>query len=197
MIFLVSDLLDAPKRARVYSKIDLHSTYHLIRIIEDDKWKTIFYTHYSSYKWLVMPFGLMNVPLAFQYLMNKLFADILGMYIIIYSNNILIYSDNIAEHRKPIREVLCWLHANGLYILSNKYVFHYNKIEFLGFILDLYGVQMDDSKISIIQKWPMFWYLKDIQVFLGFANFYRYFIYSYSRIVTLFTQLTHKLVSWN
>jgi len=107
LIFLVSDLLNTPKRARVYSKIDLHSTYHLIRITKDDKWKTTFYIHYSSYKWLVIPFGLMNVPSAFQYLMNKIFADILDMYIMIYLDDILIYSDNIAEHRKPVREVLC------------------------------------------------------------------------------------------
>jgi len=72
--------------------------------------------------------------------MNKIFADILDMYIMIYLDDILIYSDNIAEHRKPVREVLCWLHANGLYILSKKCIFYYNKIEFLGFILGLYGV---------------------------------------------------------
>jgi len=98
--------LDAPKKARVYSKIDLHSAYHLVRITEGKEWKTAFHTRYESYKWLVMPFGLTNAPLAFQYLMNEIFANILDMCTVIYLDDILIYSDSIAEHKKHVKEVL-------------------------------------------------------------------------------------------
>ena len=129
--------------------------------------------------------------------MNEIFTDILDVCTMICLDDILIYLDSIAEYKKHVREVLQWLYANGLYVLPNKCVFHYNKVEFLGFILDPYRVQMDNSKVSVIQEWPIPQYLKDIQVFFGFANFYRYFIYGYSRIVTSLTQLTLKLVPWN
>jgi len=98
--------LDAPKKARVYSKIDLHSAYHLVRITKGKEWKTAFRTHYRSYEWLVMPFGLTNAPSAFQYLMNEIFANILDMCTVIYLDDILIYSDSIAEHKKHVKEVL-------------------------------------------------------------------------------------------
>ena len=121
---LIMDLLDAPIKARVYSKIDLRSAYHLVRIVEGDKWKTIFRTHYSLYEWLVMPFGLSNAPSAFQRFMNELFSDLLDVCVVIYLDDILIYSDNISEHKKHIKEILRRLRANDLYASSSKCVFH-------------------------------------------------------------------------
>ena len=115
----------------------------------------------------------------------------------IYLDDILIYSDSIAEHKDHVREVLQQLRINGLFASPNKCVLHCDKVEFLGFILGPHGVQMDDSKVSVIQEWPTPRRLKDIQAFLGFANFYRCFIHSYSRIATPLIQLTHKSVSWN
>jgi len=124
LIPLVSDLLDAPKKARIYTKIDLYSAYHLVCIAEEDKWKTTFRTRYSSYKWLVMLFRLANAPSAFQQLMNEIFADLLDIHVVVYLDNILIYSNNLVEHKKHVREVLKCLRKNGLYASPNKYTFH-------------------------------------------------------------------------
>ena len=105
-ILLVTDLLDAPKRARYYTKIDLRSAYHLVRIAKGEEWKTAFRTHYGSFKWLVMSFGLSNAPSAFQRFMNKIFSDLLDIYMVVYLDNILIYSDDLESHKEHVREVL-------------------------------------------------------------------------------------------
>jgi len=103
---LLNDLLDAPRKACVYSKIDLKSAYHLVHIAKGDEWKTAFCTCYGSFEWLVMPFGLSNAPLAFQHFMNNIFSDVLDVFVLIYLDDILIYSDNMDDHRKHVKEVL-------------------------------------------------------------------------------------------
>ena len=95
---LITDLLDSPGRARIYTKIDLQHAYHLVRIAEGDEWKTAFRTRYGSFEWLVMPFGLTNAPAAFQRFMNDIFSDMLDVCVIIYLDDILIYSDNKELH---------------------------------------------------------------------------------------------------
>jgi len=196
-ILLITDLLDASKKARVYSKIDLRSAYHLVRITEGDEWKTTFHTCYGSYEWLVMPFGLSNAPSAFQHFMNELFSDLLDVCVVIYLDNILIYLDNILEHKKHVKEVLRRLRANDLYASSSKCVFYCQQVEFLGYILGPQGVQIDKSKVQVIQDWPTPCYLRDVQAFLGFANFYRHFIHNYSKITVPLTCLTCKSCPWN
>jgi len=148
---LVSDLLNAPKKAQVYSKIDLRSAYHLVHIAQGDKWKTLFRTRYGSYKWLVMPFGLSNVPSAFQRFMNEIFADLLDVCVVIYLDDILIYSNNLEEHREHIKEILRRLQKNKLYASPTKCTFHQHKVEFLGFIINSDGLQMDPQKVQTIK----------------------------------------------
>ena len=95
---LISDLLDSPSRAKIYTKIDLWHTYHLVQIAPGDEWKTVFRMHYGSYEWLVMPFGLTNAPAAFQWFVNTTFADMLDISVVIYLDNILIYSGDMDSH---------------------------------------------------------------------------------------------------
>jgi len=104
---LISDLLDSPSCAKIYSKIDLRHAYHLVRIALGDEWKTAFRTCYGSYEWLVMPFGLTNAPAAFQQFVNAVFADMLDVCVVVYLNDILIYSKDMESHQQHIREVLC------------------------------------------------------------------------------------------
>ncbi|KAG6327832.1 hypothetical protein ID866_11257 [Astraeus odoratus] len=96
---LISDLLDSPSCAKIYTKIDLQHAYHLVWIAPGDEWKTVFWTCYGSYEWLVMPFGFTNAPAAFQCFVNTIFADMLDICIIIYLDNILIYSGNKESHK--------------------------------------------------------------------------------------------------
>ena len=103
---LITDLLDAPQKARIYTKIDLQHVYHLVWIAEGNEWKTAFQTHYGSFEWLVMPFGLTNGPAAFQRFMNDIFRDLLDQCVVVYLDNILIYSNNPKQHMKHVWEVL-------------------------------------------------------------------------------------------
>ena len=95
---LISDLLDSPRKAQVYSKIDLCHAYYLVCIADSDEWKTAFRTHYGSFEWSVMPFGLTNASVAFQWFMNNIFSDLLDVCVVIYLDDILIYSNNMSEH---------------------------------------------------------------------------------------------------
>src|SRR5882762_2720090 len=191
---LITDLLDSSGKARIYTKIDLQHAYHLVRIAEGDEWKTAFRTRYGSFEWQVMPFGLTNSPAAFQRFMNDIFADMLDVCVIVYLDDILIYSDNIEQHREHVREVL---RHNGLFAGINKCTFHADSVEYLGYILSPTGLSMDPAKVQTIQDWPEPRKVKDIQSFLGFANFYRRFIHEYSDIVIPLTRLTRKDLKWN
>jgi hypothetical protein len=194
---LISDLLDVPRKARVYTKIDLAHAYHLVRIAEGDEWKTAFRTRYGSFEWRVIPEGLSNAPAAFQRFMNDVFADLLDVYVIIYLDDILVYSNDPSEHAAHVREVLRRLRKHGMYARVEKCYFSVDTVEYLGYILSPEGLSMDESKVEVIKNWPIPRKVKDIQSFLGFANFYRRFIHQYSDIVIPLTRLTRKGIPWN
>ena len=133
--------------------------------------KTAFRTRYGSFEWLIMPFRLTNAPAAFQRFMNDIFSDLLDVSMIIYLDDILIYSNNPADHKKHVCEVLHCLHENGLYTHLDKCHFSEDTVEYLGFILSKERLKMDPSKVQTIQDWPEPRKVKDVQSFLGFANF--------------------------
>jgi hypothetical protein len=194
---LISDLLDTPRKARVFTKIDLRHAYHLVHIAEGEEWKTTFRTHYGSFEWLVIPFGLTNAPAAFQRFMNDIFSDMLDVNVIVYLDDILIYSDNMTQHKAHIKEVLRRLRKNGLYAVPQKCEFHKDTVEYLGFILSPDSLRMAEDKVKIILDWPEPQKVKDIQSFLGFCNFYHQFINRYSDIVIPLTRLTCKRTPWD
>ena len=196
-LLLITDLLDAPRKAHVYTKIDLWHAYHLVCIAEGDEPKTAFWTHYRSYKWCVMPFRLTNAPAAFQHFMNDIFADLLDVCTIIYLDDILIYSNSMSNHILHVREALQCLWDNGLYASTEKCEFHSISMEYLGFILSPDNLMMDPGKIQVIQDWPEPCKVQDIQSFLGFTNFYWQFIYNYSDIIIPLTCLIWKGTPWH
>jgi len=194
---LISDLLDSPSHAKIYSKIDLQHAYHLIRIALGDAWKTAFRTCYGSYEWLVMPFSLTNAPAAFQHFVNTIFTDMLDICIIVYLDDILIYSKDMDSHQQHVWEVLHCLQLHGLFAKPEKCKFHSDSVEYLGYCLSPEGLTMSPDKIQTISDWPEPQKVKDIQSFLGFTNFYCQFIFNYSDIVVPLTQLTQKDAPWN
>jgi len=139
-----------------------------------------------------MSFGLTNVPTAFQQFINNIFSDLLDVCVVIYLDDILIYSNNMSEYHQHVKEVLKHLHKAGLYVKAEKCKFYSKSVEYLGYILSPSGLTMSDTKIKIIQDWPEPKKVKDIQSFLGFANFYHQFIFNYLDIVILSTYLTWK-----
>jgi len=194
---LISDLLDSPSHAKIYSKIDLQHAYHLIRIALGDEWKTAFHTHYGSYEWLVMPFGLTNAPAAFQHFVNTIFADMLDVCVVMYLDDILIYSKDMESHQQHVREVLHHLRLHGLFAKPEKCEFHSDLVEYLGYHLSPDSLTMSPDKIQTISNWPEPRKVKDIQSFLGFTNFYCRFIFNYSGIMVPLTRLTRKDAPWN
>jgi len=164
----------------------------LVCIAEGDEWKTAFRTHYGAFEWSVMPFRLTNAPVAFQRFMNDMFSDLLDVCIVVYLDDILIYSNDITQHWSHIKEVLKRLRKTGLYVKAEKCEFHSDSVKYLGYVLSPSGLTMSDTKVKTIQEWPEPKKVKDIQSFLGFANFYRCFIFNYSDIVILLTRLTRK-----
>jgi len=143
-----------------------------------------------------MPFGLTNAPAAFQRFMNDIFSNLLDVCVVIYLDDILIYLNNMSEHHWHVKEVLKHLCKAGLYAKAEKCEFHSKSVEYLGYILSPSSLTMSDDKIKIIQDWPEPKKVKDIQFFLGFANFYRQFIFNYSDIVISLTHLTQKDIPW-
>ena len=176
--------------------LDLHHAYHLVHIAGGDKWKTAFCTHYGSFEWIVMPIGLINAPSAFQRFMNNIFFDLLDMTVTIYLDDILIYSDDPLKHKEHVYKILCRLQKHGLYCHPDKCKFSVDSVEYLGFILSKDSLKMDSTKIQTIMDWLEPRKVKDIQSFLGFANFYCCFISKYSKIVVPLTCLTHKGTQW-
>jgi hypothetical protein len=130
-------------------------------------------------------------------LSTTVFADLLDVCVIVYLDDILIYSADKASHKEHVREVLCRLHKHGLYAKPEKCEFHTESTEYLGYLLSPSGLTMSPDKVQTIQDWPEPCKVKDIQSFLGFANFYHRFIDNYSDIVTPLTRLTHKSAPWS
>jgi hypothetical protein len=175
----------------------LRHAYHLIHIREGDEWKTTFRTKYRSFEWLVMPFGLSNAPGTFQRFMNDVFADMLDVCVVVYLDNILIYSSNKTTHHKQVKEVLRRLWKHRLYAKPEKCEFDCKSVEYLSYILSPAGLTMASDKVQTIQDWPEPRRVKDIQSFLGFANFYQRFIYNFSDITVPLTRLTRKNIPFN
>ncbi len=195
-LLLIPDLLDCLQSARSFTKIDLCGTYNLVRIADGDEWKTAFRTRYGSYKFQVMHYGLTNAPASFQRFMNNVFKDLLDICVVVYLDDILIYSDNPEIHTTHVLEVLRQLRTNNLYAKIEKCKFSIITTEFLGFVISPEGLRMDKAKIQVIRDWPVPRKVKDIQSFLGFANFYCRFITKFSDISVPLTRLTHKDAPW-
>lgn len=176
--------------ATVFSKLDLRNAYHLVRIREGDEWKTAFNTHLGHFEYLVMPFGLTNAPAVFQALVNDVLRDLLNRVIFVYLDDILIFSRTYEEHVGHVREVLKRLMENKLYVKAEKCEFHVTTVNFLGYVVEKGQLRPDPVKVKAVEDWPTPSTRKQLQRFLGFANFYRRFVKNYSRIAAPLTGLT-------
>ncbi|KAL3973506.1 potassium voltage-gated channel Eag-related subfamily H member 3 [Sarotherodon galilaeus] len=187
---LISSAFETLQEATVFTKLDLRSAYHLVRIRRGDEWKTAFNTPRGHYEYLVMPFGLTNAPAVFQSLINDVLRDFLNGFVFVYLDDILIFSRSVEEHVGHVRAVLQRLLENRLFVKAEKCDFHADSISFLGYVLEKGQIRPDPRKIQVIAEWPTPASRKDLQKFLGFANFYRRFIKNYSRVVLPLTSLT-------
>jgi hypothetical protein len=189
---LISELLDRIKGKKYFTKLDLRDAFHQLRVAMGDEWKTAFRTRYGHFEYTVMPFGLTGAPGTFQAYVNDALREFLDEFCVVYLDDILIFSETLEEHIQHVRKVLLRLKECGLFVKLPKCEFHVQKLSFLGFIISPDGISMDPQRISTIVEWPVPESVYDVQVFLGFANFYRRFIDGYSRVVLPITQLLRK-----
>lgn len=187
---LMSTAFEMLQGASIFTKLDLRNAYHLVRIRQGDEWKTAFNTPTGHYEYLVMPFGLTNAPAVFQALINDVLRDMLNKFVFVYLDDILIFSNSFQEHVQHVHKVLRHLLDNHLYIKPEKCQFHVSQVKFLGFVIEPGQIQMDPQKIQAVVDWPSPSSVKEVQRFLGFANFYRKFILNFSTVAAPLFALT-------
>ena len=181
----------------IFTKIDLRWGYNNVRIKEGDEWKTAFVTQRGLYEATVMYFGFTNAPGTFQSMMNDILGDLIrNGHVMVYLDNILIFGNDLKEHRKIVQEVLKRLRNNDLYAKAEKSFFEADKIEYLGMIISKGHVAMDPVKVKAVLEWPEPTKVKQVQAFLGFANFYRRFIRHFAQKARPLTDLTRKDQPW-
>ena len=187
----IDDLFDQLQGARVFSKIDLRSGYHQLKIQSENVPKTAFKTRYGHYEFLVMPFGLTNAPTVFMDLMNRIFQPYLDQFVIVFIDDILIYSGSKEDHEEHLRVVLQILRENQLYAKFSKCQFWLDSVAFLGHVISVEGVYVDPQKIEAIVNWKPTTNVTEIRSFLGLAR-YRKFLEGFSKLSVPLTKLTRK-----
>ncbi|KAI5350328.1 hypothetical protein L3X38_003219 [Prunus dulcis] len=192
----IDDLFDQLKGAKYFSKIDLRSGYHQLRIREEDIRKTAFRTRYGHYEFLMMPFGLTNALAAFMDLMNRVFRPYLDHFVIVFIDDILVYFKTLEGHKKHLRFVLRTLRRKQLYAKFSKCQFWLDRVVFLGHVISAEGIYVDLQKVEAIVNWVQPKSVTEIRSFLGLAGYYRRFVEGFSSIAAPLTRLTRKDVAF-
>jgi hypothetical protein len=169
----IEDFFDEMKGASVFSKIDLTSGYHQLKIRESDIPKTTFSTRYELYEYTVMSFGLTNALAYFMYPMNNVFMEYMDKFVVVFIDDILIFSKAEEEYEKHLRLVLEKLRSNQLYAKFGKCEFWLTEVTFLGHVISAGGVSVDPSKVKDVLNWMPPTNVSEIQSFLGLAGYYR------------------------
>jgi len=149
----IDDLFDQLKEATIFSKIDLRSGYHQLKVKEADIPKTAIHTRYGHYEFLVMPFGVTNAPSVFMDLMNRVFHMYLDWFVVVFIEDILVYSVNHEDHVEHLKMVLSILRENKLFAKLKKWEFWLEKVSFLGHVISKDGVAVDPSKTEAVMNW--------------------------------------------
>ncbi|KAL4387763.1 hypothetical protein GQ457_09G017540 [Hibiscus cannabinus] len=192
----LDDMLDGLYGACVFTKIDLKSGYHQIRMKEGDEWKTAFKTKFGLYEWLVMPFGLTNAPSTFMRLMNHVLREFLGKFVVVYFDDILVYSTSLELHVLHVKSVFNVLRHERLYANVDKCIFCSDQLIFLGFVVSAQGIHVDDEKVKAIREWPTPTSISEVRSFHGLASFYRRFVKDFSTIAAPLTEIIKKSVGF-
>ncbi|GJS84223.1 putative reverse transcriptase domain-containing protein [Tanacetum coccineum] len=193
----IDDLFDQLQGSQFFSKIDLRSGYHQLRVHEDDIPKTTFRTRYGHFEFTVLPFGLTNAPVVFMDLMNRVCRPYLDKFVIVFIDDILIYSKTQEEQVEHLRLVLGLLEKEKLYAKFSKCEFWLREVQFLRHVINGNGIHVDPSKIEVVKNWKAPRTLTEVCSFLGLARYYRRFIENFSKIPKSLTILIQKFKTFN
>ena len=147
---LIGELLDRLSNAKYFTKFDVRDGFNRLRMAPGEEWKTVFRCRYESFEYIMIFFGLYNIPGTFQHYMNDMFRDFLDEFLVMYLDDLLIYSKMLKEYKQHVRVILECLHDIELYLKSSKCIFHVQEVIFLGFVIDPDGVKMDLVKIETV-----------------------------------------------
>nr|GFC33101.1 putative reverse transcriptase domain-containing protein [Tanacetum cinerariifolium] len=192
----IDDLFDQLQGLSVYSKIDLRSGYHQLRVREEDIPKTTFRTCYGHYEFQVMPLGLTNAPTIFIDLMNRVYKPYLDKFMIVFIDDILMYSKDEKEHEEHLKAILELLKKEELYAKFSKCEFWIPKVQFLSHVINNQGIHVDPAKIESIKNWTSPKLPTKTRQFLGLARYYQRFIEGFSKVAKPMTKLTQKKVKF-
>jgi hypothetical protein len=185
-------MFDQLAGAQVFSKIDLRSGYHQIKIRAEDIPKTAFTTRYGLFEYLVMSFGLTNALAHFMYLMNSVFMPKLDKFVVVFIDGILMYSRSMEEHEEHLQIVLQWLQDHQLYAKFSKCEFSIKEVPFLGHVVSPEGITVDPGKVKEVLEWKLPTTVSEVQNFLRLAGYYCRFIPNFSMITKPITELLKK-----
>jgi hypothetical protein len=195
---VVDELFDELHGARFFTKLDLRSGYHQVRMHPEDIAKTAFRTHHGHFEFVVMPFGLTNAPATFQALMNDVLRPYLRRFVLVFFDDILIYSASWAEHLQHVAIVFNELRAHRLHLKRSKCSFATTSVAYLGHVISADGVAMDADKVAAVAAWPTPRSPRALRGFLGLAGYYRKFIRDFGLIASPLTRLLrHEAFAWD
>ena len=195
---LISDILENIGTKKLFTKMDLRWEYNNVRIKEGDEWKAAFTTPEGLFELTVMFFGLTNSPATFQAMMNELLRDLINTgKVVIFIDDVIVGTETEEGHDELVAEVVKRLEENDLYIKPEKCKWKVKEVEFLGVIIGPEGIKMEKEKVKGVLEWLTPKCVKDIQKFLGLANYYRRFIKDFASIARLLHNLVKKDKKWD
>lgn len=195
---VIDEFLDELAGSKYFSKLDMASGFHQIRMAEKDEVKTAFKTHHGHFQFRVMPFGLTNAPATFQCLMNVVFQKLMRKCVLIFMDDILVYSPTLEEHATHLQQVFQTLQDQQLYAKRSKCSFAVRQIDYLGHVISENGVATDPGKTVSISKWPVPSSHTELRGFLGLTGYYRKFVKGYGMLAKPLTSvLQQKQFSWS
>ena len=195
---LILDLIDSIGKKKMFTKIDLRWGYNNVRIKEGDEWKAAFSMPEGSFEPTVMFFGLTNSPATFQAMMNDLLRDlVVEEKVAVFIDDIMIATEIKEEHDEIVEEVLRRLEKNDLFVKPEKCMWKIREVGFLGVIIGEDGVRMEKEKVQGVVEWPVLKSIKDMQKFLGLANYYRRFVKYFAKIAKPLHEMTRKETKWS